>query len=76
MLDVLRHEQGLELARDAMRGVRAGFFRDGSGMAGADRVTRENLCSHQLRNRNADYGDVEPPNIRACSIARPVRCCA
>jgi len=71
--DLLRNEDGLKLAREAISGVRADS-RSRSGMAAA-LWRREILCiGINYANRNADYGDAEARIssmfYRRASIAR------
>ena len=62
-LDVLRHEQGLEMARDAARGVRADFAATEVEWLAPIAAPEKILCiGINYANRNADYGDAEVPN--------------
>jgi len=69
------HEQGLELPA-AMR-VWRGFFRDGSGMAGADRVTEKILCIGIITPTAMPITAMSSRRkYRACSMRAPFAGCA
>ena len=72
VLDLLREDGGLDIARAAARGVRAGFPAGRAGMAAAAGAPEKILCiGINYANRNADYGDQEPPKYPSMFYRAP-----
>ena len=71
-LDVLRHEQGLDLARNALRGVRADFSVAEVEWLAPIASPEKILCiGINFANRNADYGDAEVPKYPSMFYRAP-----
>ncbi len=71
MLDLLRND-GLQLARDAVRGVRADFSVSEVEWLPPLAAPEKILCiGINYANRNADYGDVEPPKYPSMFYRAP-----
>jgi 2-keto-4-pentenoate hydratase/2-oxohepta-3-ene-1,7-dioic acid hydratase in catechol pathway len=70
-LDLLRHD-GLELAREALRGVRADFpFAEVEWLAPIAAPEKILCIGINYVNRNTDYGDQEPPKFPSMFYRAP-----
>jgi 5-carboxymethyl-2-hydroxymuconate isomerase len=71
-LDLLRHEGGLELARETMSGVRADFAVSEVEWLPPLAAPEKILCiGINYANRNADYGDAEVPKYPSMFFRTP-----
>lgn len=71
-LDLLRQEGGLDLAREAARGVRADFsLSDVEWMAPVAAPEKILCIGINYANRNADYGDAEVPKYPSMFYRAP-----
>jgi 2-keto-4-pentenoate hydratase/2-oxohepta-3-ene-1,7-dioic acid hydratase in catechol pathway len=71
-LDVLRHDQGLKLARAAVHGVRADFSATEVEWLAPIASPEKILCiGINYANRNADYGDAEAPKYPSMFYRTP-----
>lgn len=72
MLDVLRHEEGLVLARAALDGVRADYAATEVEWLAPVVSPEKILCiGINYANRNADYGDIELPKYPSMFYRAP-----
>jgi len=71
-LDLLRTEGGLDLAREAVRGVRADFAMSEVAWLAPVTAPEKILCiGINYANRNADYGDAEVPKYPSMFYRAP-----
>src|SRR6476646_7170613 len=72
VLDLLRLQGGLDAARETVRGVRADFPLSEVELLPPLRAPEKILCiGINYANRNADYGDQEPPKYPSMFYRAP-----